>query len=245
MRAEELRALYGGDAAGAAELERLGFASYMCVPMHGHDHVLGTIDVRDRRFGAAASTRPTSRSPRSSARRAAVAVENALLFREAEERGRAARVLAAVADGVFLVDAEGVIRLWNPAAEAITGLPAADVLDLPAVGGDPGLGTVVAPGSGVGCGRATPRLGPRRCRSRSAAASSGSRSPASASPDGTVYAFRDLTAGARARGDEGRVRLDRLARAADAAGGDLRRRDDPPAAATSPTSRSQRASCST
>ena len=39
-----------------------------------------------------------------------------------EERERSERVLAHVGDGVFLVDREGVIRLWNPAAEAITGL---------------------------------------------------------------------------------------------------------------------------
>jgi PAS domain S-box-containing protein len=47
---------------------------------------------------------------------------------EAEERAQAARVLATVGDGVVLVDGEGVIRLWNPAAEAITGLAAGDVL---------------------------------------------------------------------------------------------------------------------
>jgi PAS domain S-box-containing protein len=39
-----------------------------------------------------------------------------------EERERSERVLAHVGDGVFLVDREGVLRLWNPAAEAITGL---------------------------------------------------------------------------------------------------------------------------
>jgi PAS domain S-box-containing protein len=51
--------------------------------------------------------------------------------REAEERGQAARVLGYVADGVFLVDAKGVVQLWNPAAEAITGFPAEAVLGRP------------------------------------------------------------------------------------------------------------------
>jgi signal transduction histidine kinase len=60
--------------------------------------------------------------------RAAIAIENARLYREAEERGQAARVLAYVADGVFLVDATGAVQLWNPAAEAITGVPAEAVL---------------------------------------------------------------------------------------------------------------------
>ena len=45
------------------------------------------------------------------------------LYREAEERGQAARVLGSIADGVLLVDEAGIVRLWNPAAEAITGLP--------------------------------------------------------------------------------------------------------------------------
>jgi two-component system phosphate regulon sensor histidine kinase PhoR len=45
-----------------------------------------------------------------------------------EERERAARVLAHVGDGVFLVDGTGVIRLWNPAVAAITGLEPAAVL---------------------------------------------------------------------------------------------------------------------
>ena len=63
--------------------------------------------------------------------RAAIAIENARLYREAEERGQAARVLGYVADGVFLVDAQGVVQLWNPAAEAITGIPADAVLGRP------------------------------------------------------------------------------------------------------------------
>ena len=33
-------------------------------------------------------------------------------------------MLAAVGDAVFLVDREGIVRLWNTAAETITGLSA-------------------------------------------------------------------------------------------------------------------------
>ena len=47
-----------------------------------------------------------------------------------EERERAARVLAHVGDGVFFVDGSGVVRLWNPAVAAITGLDAGQVLGL-------------------------------------------------------------------------------------------------------------------
>jgi two-component system, OmpR family, phosphate regulon sensor histidine kinase PhoR len=48
------------------------------------------------------------------------------------QRTQAARVLSHVGDGVFLIDSEGVIRLWNTAAEAITGLAAANVYGRPA-----------------------------------------------------------------------------------------------------------------
>ena len=65
-------------------------------------------------------------------RRAAVAVDNARLYAQAERRARAAVVVAHVADGVLLVDNNGVIRLWNPAAEHITGLDAAAAVGRPA-----------------------------------------------------------------------------------------------------------------
>ena len=65
-------------------------------------------------------------------RRAAVAVDNARLYREAQERAHAALVVEHVADGVVLVDEQGVVRLWNPAAERITGLAAAEAVGLPA-----------------------------------------------------------------------------------------------------------------
>ena len=49
-----------------------------------------------------------------------------------EERERAALVLSHLGEGVFLVDSSGVIRLWNAAAESITGLTAEAVCGLPA-----------------------------------------------------------------------------------------------------------------
>jgi PAS domain S-box-containing protein len=61
-------------------------------------------------------------------RRAAVAVDNARLYGAAEERARAALVVEHVADGVLLVDRLGVVRLWNPAAELITGLSAGEAV---------------------------------------------------------------------------------------------------------------------
>jgi PAS domain S-box-containing protein len=61
-----------------------------------------------------------------------------------QEREQAERVLARVGDGIFLVDREGVIRLWNPAAEAITGLRADAVCNRAAEETIPGWPAIAA-----------------------------------------------------------------------------------------------------
>jgi GAF domain-containing protein len=119
---------------GAAEdalhlelLQELGLSSYMCVPLKGRDAVLGAITLvtseSGRRFGAEDLSLAEEL-----ARRAATAIENARLYREAEARAQAARVLATIGDGVFLVDQSGRVQLWNSAAQWITGLKEEDVL---------------------------------------------------------------------------------------------------------------------
>jgi PAS domain S-box-containing protein len=50
----------------------------------------------------------------------------------AAERERAASVMEAVGDGIFLVDAGGMIRFWNRAAALITGRSSKEVSDRPA-----------------------------------------------------------------------------------------------------------------
>jgi PAS domain S-box-containing protein len=65
-------------------------------------------------------------------RRAAVAIDNARLYRETQERAQAALVVEHVGDGVLLVDEDDVVRLWNPSAERITGLDAAAAVGRPA-----------------------------------------------------------------------------------------------------------------
>ena len=54
-------------------------------------------------------------------RRAAVAVDNARLHAEAEQRAEAARALHHVADAVVLVDPLGIPRYWNEAATRLLG----------------------------------------------------------------------------------------------------------------------------
>jgi PAS domain S-box-containing protein len=124
--------------------------------------------------------------------RAAIAIENARLYREAEKRGQAARVLGYVADGVFLVDAQGAVQLWNPAAEAITGVPAEAVLGRPLEEAIPGWGVAtkavpIASAPAACSGRATSlpvEIGGRELWLSVAGVSFA---------EGTVYAFRDLT----------------------------------------------------
>ncbi|MDP9491158.1 MAG: PAS domain S-box protein [Actinomycetota bacterium] len=54
----------------------------------------------------------------------ALAIDTSRLHAEVEARSDANKVLTHVGDGVFLLDRSGFIRLWNPAAAAITGVSA-------------------------------------------------------------------------------------------------------------------------
>jgi two-component system phosphate regulon sensor histidine kinase PhoR len=76
----------------------------------------------------------------------AAAVRNARLHQQAQaeaaararaeataaEREQASRVLAAIGEGVFLVDDDGVVRFWNPAAELVSGRDGEGALGRPA-----------------------------------------------------------------------------------------------------------------
>jgi PAS domain S-box-containing protein len=54
----------------------------------------------------------------------ALALDTSRLHAEVEARSDANRVLTHVGDGLFLLDRSGLIRLWNPASAAITGVSA-------------------------------------------------------------------------------------------------------------------------
>jgi PAS domain S-box-containing protein len=106
---------------------------------------------------------------------------------------RHARVLDHVGDGVFLVDDEGLIQLWNPAAEALTGLATESVLGRSAEEVVPGWAAVealVPVADSPGATNRAPEAVPLELDGRELWLSiSGVRFA-----DGTVYAFRDLTA---------------------------------------------------
>jgi two-component system phosphate regulon sensor histidine kinase PhoR len=70
--------------------------------------------------------------------RIGLALDRGRLYREVEERADAARVLEHVGDAMMLLDRNGAIRLWNPAAEAITSIEAKSVVGRPAADAIPG-----------------------------------------------------------------------------------------------------------
>ena len=103
-----------------------------------------------------------------------------------------ARVLEHVDDGVFLVDGEGVVQHWNPAAHAITGLPPEAVLGRPADEALPGwsaVGASVPVASVPGPGSTEARTLPLEIDGRELWLSISGV----AFDDGVVYAFRNLT----------------------------------------------------
>ena len=65
------------------------------------------------------------RNARLQRERSRLAAAEAAAHARAAEREQAARVLDVVGDGIFLVDQDGVVALWNRAAEVITGITGA------------------------------------------------------------------------------------------------------------------------
>jgi PAS domain S-box-containing protein len=120
-------------------------------------------------------------------RRAAVAVDNARLYRAAEERARAALVVEHVADGVMLVDRSDIIRLWNPAAEHITGITADEAVGRPAA-------EIFIPWATVAPLSQTEETRPTTVAVEVAERELWLSVTGVGFDDGSVYAFRDLTA---------------------------------------------------
>jgi signal transduction histidine kinase len=111
-------------------VDELGLHSSICVPLRARNRTLGALSLvaaeTHRAFTQADLELATEL-----AHRAAVAVDNARLYREAERGANAAQALAYVVDGVVLLDRERRVLHWNPAATAITGVPVDDALGRP------------------------------------------------------------------------------------------------------------------
>jgi PAS domain S-box-containing protein len=134
----------------------------------------------------------------------AAAVRNARLQRErvrleaaeaaalavAAEREQAANVLDVVGDGIFLLDGDGIVRIWNRAAEIATGLRADEVVGRAPGDVSPGWHELAAriPIAERGASARSVTL-PVELRGRDLWLSF----VAVQGPEGVVYAFRDLT----------------------------------------------------
>ena len=110
------------------------------------------------------------------------------------QRDQAQRVLERLGDGVFVVDHGGVVQLWNQAAEAITGLRAAEVRGRRAEEAIPGWTTIatfvpVADRPGETDGPSSAETVPVEVGGRELWLSI----VAVALDNDTVYAFRDAT----------------------------------------------------
>ncbi|HEY5294844.1 MAG TPA: ATP-binding protein [Gaiellaceae bacterium] len=164
----------GDDRAGAA----------LCVPLTAHGQTIGAITLRMESSGRRLRDLDL-RTAEELALRVAVAAENARLYEELERRARAARVLETIADGVVLLDEQEDVLLWNNAAEAITGIRAADVVGRPAHAVLPGYTGNVAAAAADGRPQTVPvEIEGRELWLSFSAVQFG---------DGTAYAFRDLT----------------------------------------------------
>jgi PAS domain S-box-containing protein len=113
------------DPNAAEALEHISIRSAITVPLVSGARTFGALtlvaesrELEDSEFELAQEL----------AARAAIAVDNAQLYREAERRAEAALALAYVGDGVVLLDRDGRVRFWNSAAAAITGVPEADAV---------------------------------------------------------------------------------------------------------------------
>ena len=184
----ELAARVARDEQHLSLLEQLGLRSYMCVPLVSRGRILGALGFALAESGRSYGLEDLSLAEEL-ARRAATAIDNAQLYFEAERRAQAGKVLDTVGDGVFLVDLEGVVRFWNPAAEQITELRQQHVLGRRAADVIPGWAAIaglVPVGSGPGTRAETVPLdvgGRERWLSISGVGFD----------DGVVYVFRDIT----------------------------------------------------
>ena len=120
-----------------AILSGIDARSAICVPLRAQERTLGALTLARTQSGETYGADDLALAE-DLAGRIALAIDRGRLYRAVEERADAARVVAHVADGVLLVDRRGVVRLWNPAAEAITAIQAGDVLGHSAVDAIPG-----------------------------------------------------------------------------------------------------------
>jgi signal transduction histidine kinase len=165
-------------------VKELGLRSTVTVPLIARGRALGALTlIRDR--SSPPYTELDLELAWELARRAASAVDNAILYREAERRGDAARALAHVDDGVVLLGEDGSVVSINPAAARILSVDESEVVGEKALHAIPGWTAL----EGVRSARAPATV--------LFAAPDGSERWVSVSGvefgDGVVYALRDMS----------------------------------------------------
>ncbi len=118
------------DTKHARAIRRIANTSGLVAPLSARGRTLGTISLGtiegQPRFDEADLAMAMEL-----ARRISLALDNARLFSEAQERAHAAEALEYVDDGVILVDEAGVVRLWNPTAAISLRRPAVEAVGRP------------------------------------------------------------------------------------------------------------------
>ncbi len=119
-----------------------GTNAAMMVPVKDEGHVVGVVQLMSDSGaysskqlevfeGLVAQMAAAVRNARLQQERRRLEAAEAAARAVAAEREQAARVLDAVGDGIFLLDREGTVRLWNKACELLSCLPAERVLGKP------------------------------------------------------------------------------------------------------------------
>jgi signal transduction histidine kinase len=171
-------------------------AAWASVPLTAGAAVVGAIEfsfAEEREFSAADREflAALGRQGGLALERARLHAEDVRAREEAEVRASAAQALQYIAEGVFMVDNEDVVCVWNPATEAVTGLPARDAVGRTIARVLPAWGAFLerVPVASVEDGAAAPITLPFEAPGREAWISiSGIRFD-----EGVVYAFRDVT----------------------------------------------------
>jgi two-component system phosphate regulon sensor histidine kinase PhoR len=178
-----------------------GTKAAMMVPVKHERRVVGVVQVMSDRAqytpeqlelvtGLVAQMGAAVRNARLQKERVRLEAAEAAARAVAAEREQAAYVLEAVGDGIFLVDDDGVVRLWNRAAALVTGMRPDTVRGQPVSTVFPDWEEVssrIPVAEGRGSARSVTL--PVEMRGRDLWLSF----VAVRSPAGVVYAFRDLT----------------------------------------------------
>lgn len=178
-----------------------GTRAAMMIPVKHEGRVVGVVQVMSDRAeystgdlelvtGLVAQMGGAVRNARLQKERVRLEAAEAAARAAAAEREQAAHVLEAVGDGIFLLDGNGIVRLWNRAAAFVTGLQSDDVCNHPVADAFPGWDAVAARIPVAERGRAPRSVTlPVEVAGRDLWLSF----VAVRSADGVVYAFRDLT----------------------------------------------------